>query len=381
LKPGGEHDADHFSTVESPPPSDIHYAASERDYLRTRRACTETDKGGRRGRLPNAPRLGATRREPTTLQYGPHDDQRLLLWHGDPGTAARPLVFYIAGGGWMEENRGEEAARLLEEGTQRSAERFLGHNLSFAALFYRKTPQHPLPTPVLDVARAVQYLRAHAKTYSLDAHSFVAQGFSAGGCTALWLALHDDLARPRAADRAARESTRVLAALTAAAQTSIDPPDLLPHVGPLALEHPMIPSAVGQRNASELMSRYAEHSRTLKEFSPASHVDAGDPPTFLLYTRNAGPDATDSPASADDAIHHWKFGSLLREKAKAAGYGGARVVYTDPRAGQGTDSDRPDHTIGTILAILSGNMELANRRWSRIGGRVGIAASDWADVS
>ncbi len=48
-------------------------------------------------------------------------------------------------------------------------------------------------------------------------------GGSAGACTSLWLAFHDDLADPKSDDPVARESTRLTCAAVTGAQTSLDP--------------------------------------------------------------------------------------------------------------------------------------------------------------
>ena len=53
-----------------------------------------------------------------------------------------------------------------------------------------------------------------------------ATGGSAGACTSLWLALHDDLADPKSSDPIARESTRLTCAAVNGAQTSLDPKEL-----------------------------------------------------------------------------------------------------------------------------------------------------------
>ena len=53
-----------------------------------------------------------------------------------------------------------------------------------------------------------------------------ATGDSAGACTALWLALHDDLADPRSSDPIARQSSRLTCAAVNGVQTSLDPQEL-----------------------------------------------------------------------------------------------------------------------------------------------------------
>src|SRR3977135_3217576 len=89
----------------------------------------------------------------------------------------------------------------------------LAQGISVASINYRYSTIAPLPAPVHDAARAVKFLRGKAGEWRLDAKRFGAYGISAGGCTTLWLACHDDLADPRNIDPIARESTRLQCAV------------------------------------------------------------------------------------------------------------------------------------------------------------------------
>ena len=77
-----------------------------------------------------------------------------------------------------------------------------------------------------DAARALQTIRSKAKEWNLDPKRVGATGGSAGACTSLWLALHDDLADPKSSDPVARESSRLTCAAVSGAQTSLDPKEL-----------------------------------------------------------------------------------------------------------------------------------------------------------
>src|SRR5207302_11330766 len=81
----------------------------------------------------------------------------------------------------------------------------------------------PVKAPLEDAARALQMIRSKAGEWNLDKKRIGATGGSAGACSSLWLAFHDDLADPKSEDPVARESTRLHCAAANGAQTSLDP--------------------------------------------------------------------------------------------------------------------------------------------------------------
>ena len=94
---------------------------------------------------------------------------------------------------------------------------FLDKGISVAAINYRYTQngvedkvEPPVKAPLGDAARALQFVRSKAAEWNLDKQRIGATGGSAGACTSLWLAFHDDMADPKSDDPVARESTRPL---------------------------------------------------------------------------------------------------------------------------------------------------------------------------
>lgn len=243
--------------------------------------------------------------EEMDIAYGPHERNRLDIWTA-PGDGPRPLVVFIHGGGWT---RGEKS---FPSGRRQA---FLNNGISVAAINYRLSSDAPLPAPVYDAARAIQYLRSRAEEFNIDPDRIAVTGNSAGGCTSLWLALHEDLADPESEDPIARQSTRVVAAAMGSAQTSIDPKVIEPWFGPQILRHRMIWTSVGAASMAAALENYADHEALYKKFSPINHLTPGDPPLFLTYSH-----PTDLPATdANHAIHHPEYGFKLKEKADAAG--------------------------------------------------------------
>src|SRR5437764_13472127 len=86
-----------------------------------------------------------------------------------------------------------------------------------------KKVEPPVKWPLGDAARALQFVRSKAKEWNLDKTKIGATGGSAGGCTSLWLAFHDDMADKESKDPIARESTRLHCAAVNGAQVSRAP--------------------------------------------------------------------------------------------------------------------------------------------------------------
>ena len=145
------------------------------------------------------------------VPYGKNARHVLNFWEA-PGTGPRPVVIFFHGGGWAHGDYREFAPHG-----------FINQGISFASVDYRLLGETPLPGPVMDAARALQFLRHNAKDYNIDTEKIILSGISAGGASALYLNYHDDLANPESADPVERESTRVLASVVKEAQTAIDP--------------------------------------------------------------------------------------------------------------------------------------------------------------
>jgi acetyl esterase/lipase len=159
---------------------------------------------------------------------------------------------------------------------------------------------------MLDSARAIQFLRLHAREYNLNPARVIAAGSSAGADTALWLGFHDEMADPRSDDPVSRQSTRVSAVGALAAQTTFD----------FAFLNKVLGEMLARRLASALYAMKPEELQTEKgarrgrEISPITYLTRDDPPVFLYY----GADLTaELPPPGPQAIHNVRFGILLKE--------------------------------------------------------------------
>lgn len=240
------------------------------------------------------------------VPYGPHESNVLDFWQAAAEEGPRPLLVYIHGGGWVGGDKRQPAEQIQP---------FLDQGISYAAINYRHTPQSPLPAPVHDACRAIQFLRTRAEEWNIDKSRIALTGGSAGACTSMWILLHDDLSDPDSDDPVLRESTRVTAAAVSAGQTSIDPRVIEEWLGPNVLKHRMINMAVGEATIEGALANYEKHRDLYVEFSPINHVTPDDPPLFMTY----GGNMTLPSIDAGHGIHHPVYGVKMKEAMDAAG--------------------------------------------------------------
>lgn len=267
--------------------------------------------------------------------------QRFDLWKAESAVPA-PLVLLIHGGGWR---RGDKAGYKPDE-----IRPFLDAGISVAVLNYRYIDQcmeqrvePPVKGCLLDAARALQTLRARAAEWNIDPARIGASGGSAGACTALWLALHDDLADPAAGDPVARQSTRLACAAVSGAQTSLDPRELREWMPNAEYGgHAFGFTAPGRDRPGEFALLLANRERLLpliREYSPIEHATSDDPPVFLDYPKQTTPPVpgTPQPDPTHSAIYGIKLADRLRDR-------GVEAVVTWP--------GQADATYGSTTAFL-----------------------------
>lgn len=253
--------------------------------------------------------LGAQAVEPTLadVPYGPHPKQVLDFYKADTPQPA-PVMFFIHGGSWLS---GDKKTRIT------NLEQCLNAGISVVSISYRFIPEAtadglvpPVQGPLQDAARALQFVRSKASEWNLDKTRIAAVGNSAGGCSALWLALHDDLADPDSADPVARESTRPSAAAGLGAQTSLDPQQMKAWIPNIQYGG----HAFGFRNFKEFLAGRDTIVPWIAEYSPYALITAGAPPIFLQYS--------DVPALGQEqksGPHGSNFGVEFTGKCRSAG--------------------------------------------------------------
>lgn len=281
-------------------------------------ACLATSLFAQKKKSEGPPQYGPTVPKPTLseVRYGDHERHVLDFWRAESDSPT-PLAFVIHGGGWQggskeRLDRFANASQLLEAG------------ISVVAINYRYVSQAsdegiepPVKAPLHDAARALQFVRSKATEWNLDKERIGAAGGSAGACSSLWLAFHDDLADPDSDDPIARESTRLWCAAVKGAQTTLDPKQM----------RDWTPNskygghAFGIRSFDEFYEARERIAHWIAEYSPYALVTEDDPPIFLTYSA--------PPALGEvqkDPTHTANFGLMLQEHCREIGVA-CELVY------------------------------------------------------
>lgn len=264
------------------------------------------------------------------VPYGSDARQILDFWQA-PSSKPTPLLFYVHGGGWLNNDKSKIE---INEGISG----LLAAGISVVSISYRYVKQTiltgeesparvvipnpaveinpPVKVPLDDAARALQWVRSRAAEWNIDKTRIAASGASAGACTCLWLGFHRDLADPASIDPVARESTRLSCVAVMNAQTTLDPRLTKEWTPNSCYGGHAFGFAWNPKDTSEEFHYFLAHREIVlpwfKEYSPLELVTADAPPVYLLYT-------LDTPAIGEerpDPTHTSNFGLKLQERLR-----------------------------------------------------------------
>ena len=237
------------------------------------------------------------------VSYGKHERNVLDFWKAKSDSPT-PVAFVIHGGGWKGGSK-ERLPRFADPNA------LLKAGISVVAINYRyvtATEKPPVKAPLHDAARALQFVRSKAKEWNVDKTRIGGAGGSAGACSSLWLAFHDDLADPKSKDPVARESSRLSCAAVTGAQTTLDPKQMKEWTPNSKYGG----HAFGLRNFTEFLAKRDKIMPWIKEYSPYANVSPDDPSVYLVYSKG--------PAlgkEQKDPTHTSNFGVKLQEHCRS----------------------------------------------------------------
>lgn len=259
------------------------------------------------------------------IPYAPEHGKRGLLdvYRPAAGTDGRaPVLLQVHGGGWTIGNKDQQGIPLMQH--------LAAKGWVCVAINYRLAPRDPFPAQIIDVKRAIAWVREHIAEHGGDPDYIAITGGSAGGHLAALAAVtaNDPAYQPGFED----VDTSVAAAV--------------PHYGVYDLA-----GSTGLRSAEQMRDAFLAPRVVRRRWSEAPEVfEAGTP---LLRVGKDAPDffvlhgAHDSLVSVEQAR---LFVARLREVS------GATVVYAElPGAQHAFDvfpSIRSSHVVRAIDRYL-----------------------------
>ncbi|MBP1632837.1 MAG: carboxylesterase family protein, partial [Acidobacteria bacterium] len=115
------------------------------------------------------------------LPYGPHPQQVADRYRPPAAGAAAPVLVQVHGGGWTSGRRGWQGRPLVHRMAQQGWVVF--------DLEYRLSPRATFPDQLIDLKRAIAWIRATAAEHGADPSFVAVAGGSAGGHLAALAAL------------------------------------------------------------------------------------------------------------------------------------------------------------------------------------------------
>jgi alpha-L-fucosidase 2 len=200
----------------------------------------------------------AETRTPTEsgLVYGVADGQTLTMdYYAPKGDGRHPIAIIIHGGGYHggDSRSGSEAY---------VADFLAPAGYAVFSINYRLAPKYPYPYMVLDVERAVRYIRHNATRWNADPNKIALVGGSAGGYLSNMVGLLNAPGDPKATDPVDRESARAQAVVSLYAQSSFEFVPLNADV------HRLLDPLIAKKGEKE----------AIREASPITYVNKDDPP-------------------------------------------------------------------------------------------------------
>lgn len=209
------------------------------------------------------------------IEYGRVGNTPLLLDLYRPETTdtPRPAILFIHGGGWVGGDRADYTIY---------AQQFAAWGYVAGTISYRFSSEAKFPGCVSDAKCAVRWLRANAARLGVNPDQIAVAGGSAGGHLSMMIGYSSDVAELEGEGGHAEVSSAVQAVINLYGPTDL--------TAPVAQGHPSVTGLMG--------GAYADMTEAYRQASPLHHLDAGDPPTFIIQ----GTLDTIVPSSQADAL-------------------------------------------------------------------------------
>ncbi len=142
----------------------------------------------------------------TEIIYGRKDGMALTMMMLKPSQKVNgKAIISVLNGNWIS------SQRMIDAFLVRSNQ-YLESGYTLFGVMVSSQPKFTIPDEIIDLKRAVRFIRYNAREYGIDANKIGITGSSSGGHLSLMIATADDISDPKSNDPVDKVSSRVQAA-------------------------------------------------------------------------------------------------------------------------------------------------------------------------
>lgn len=223
----------------------------------------------------------------TEIIYGRKDGMALTMMMMKPSQKANgKAIIYVLSGSWVS------APRMMNSFVSNYSGVYLERGYTIFGVMVGSQPRYAIPEEILDLKRAVRFIRFNAKEYGIDADHIGITGASSGGHLALMIATSDNVIDPKSRDTIDKVSARVQAAAV-----FFPPTDFINYgkvntsgtIDERGLVLTRVASAFDFKVWNDTTGTYVsikdiqKRLAIAKEISPIYSVSSDDPPVLIIH--------------------------------------------------------------------------------------------------
>lgn len=217
--------------------------------------------------------------------YGRKDGMALTMTVLTPKNANGKAIISVLSGNWISSER---MVNLFNE----RSDMYLEKGYTLFGVMVGCQPRYAIPDEILDLKRAVRYIRYNAKSYVIDPDKIGITGSSSGGHLSLMITTADDITDSKSSDPVDKVSARVQAAAVFYPPTDFinygaaNPTGKINEAG---LVMAKVAAAFDFKVWNDATGTFVTISDTEKrlsiarEISPINSVSSDDPPTIIIH--------------------------------------------------------------------------------------------------
>ena len=218
--------------------------------------------------------------------YGRKDGMALTMTMVTPKPKSNgKAIISVLSGNWV-------SAERMREGFAERTGMYLERGYTVFGVMVSSQPRYAIPDEIMDLKRAVRFIRYNATTYGIDADKIGITGSSSGGHLSLMIATADDITDSKSTDPVDKVSSRVQAAAVFYPPTdfiNFGGVNTTGTINQAGLVMARVASAFDFKVWNDTTGTYVSVTDTkkrlaiAKEISPINSVSSDDPPVIIIH--------------------------------------------------------------------------------------------------